>query len=146
MNNTILDFSSIYDLFILLFTQYPKSLKEITVISNIEINIDELTNLINVNNYNTLEKIILEFNKRSLRNREFNIEDNLDYSKDDIIENKKFNCYYINRNKKKVNTLLFVMHSLSKKYNKNFMNYYIFHSIEKHIFIKKEKELIIKYK
>ena len=63
MNNTILDFSSIYDLFILLFTQYPKSLKEITVISNIEINIDELTNLINVNNYNTLEKIILEFNK-----------------------------------------------------------------------------------
>ena len=146
LNNTILDFSSIYDLFILLFTQYPKSLKEITVISNIEINIDELTNLINVNNYNTLEKIILEFNKRSLRNREFNIEDNLDYSKDDIIENKKFNCYYINRNKKKVNTLLFVMHSLSKKYNKNFMNYYIFHSIEKHIFIKKEKELIIKYK
>ena len=38
------------------------------------------------------------------------------------------------------------MNSLSKKINKNFMSYNIFHGIEKFTFNKREKEVFIKYK
>ena len=44
------------------------------------------------------------------------------------------------------NIILFFMNSLSKKINKKFMSYNIFHGIEKFTFNKREKEVFIKYK
>ena len=143
LNNTIINYSSVLDLFTLLFTQYPKTLKNITIYSQIEINEQDLINFININNYNTLENITLYFSKRSLINRKAHRSFN---SNGPIIEKKIFNnCYYIIRNKKKINTLLYLMNNLSKKINNNLMCYNIFHSIEKFIFRNKKKELIINY-
>jgi hypothetical protein len=143
LNNTIINYSSVLDLITLWFTQYPKTLKNITIYSQIEINEQDLINFININNYNTLENITLYFSKRSLINRKAHRSFN---SNGPIIEKKIFNnCYYIIRNKKKINTLLYLMNNLSKKINNNLMCYNIFHSIEKFIFRNKKKELIINY-
>ncbi len=143
LNNTIINYSSVHHLFILLFTQYPKTLKKIIINSQIEINHQDLINIINLNNYNTLEKITLYFSKRSLRNRKFHNSFN---SNDPIIETEiDNNSYYIIRNKKKITTLLYIMNYLSKNINSNLMCYKIFHSIEKFIFKKEKKELIINY-
>ena len=147
LNNTINNYNLISDLFYLFFSEYPKSLKEIIIISSIEINFYELTQLIKLNNYNTLEKILLQFSKRSLKDREeFFSENKSNKSNSFIIEKETFQSFYIVRNKKKTNLLLFLMDSLSKKFNKNFMSYNIFHGIEKFIFKKKDKEVFIKYK
>ena len=147
LNNTINNYNLISDLFYLFFSEYPKSLKEIIIISSIEINFYELTQLIKLNNYNTLEKILLQFSKRSLKDREdFFSENKSNKSNSFIIEKESFQSFYIVRNKKKTNLLLFLMDSLSKKFNKNFMSYNIFHGIEKFIFKKKDKEVFIKYK
>ena len=100
-----------------------------------------------MNNYNTLEKILLQFSKRSLKDREdFFSENKSNKSNSFIIEKESFQSFYIVRNKKKTNLLLFLMDSLSKKFNKNFMSYNIFHGIEKFTFNKREKEVFIKYK
>ena len=143
LNNTIINYSSVHHLFILLFTQYPKSLKKIIINSQIEINHQELINLINLNNYNSLEKITLYFSKRSLRNRKLHNSFNSNGPiRETEIDN---NCYYIIRNKKKINTLLYIMNYLSKKINNNLMCYNIFHSIEKFSLKKEKKELLINY-
>ena len=54
LNNNITNYDSISDLFYLLFTEYPKSLKEIIIISYIKIDFKKLSDLIDINNYNSL--------------------------------------------------------------------------------------------
>ena len=148
LNNNITNYDSISDLFYLLFTQYPKSLKEIIIISFIEINFHNLSNLIGINNFNSLKKILLQFSKRSLREREdFQYDSRSSINSNSFVKEKEtFTSYYIVRNKKMTNVILFFMNSLSKKINKNFMCYNIFHGIEKFTFNKREKEVFIKYK
>ena len=148
LNKNITNYDSVSDLFHLLFTDYPKSLKEITIISLIEIDYQKLSNLIEINNYNTLKKILLQFSKRSLRDREdFQYDSRSSINSNSFIKEKEtFTSYYIIRNKKMTNIILFFMNSLSKKINKKFMSYNIFHGIEKFTFNKREKEVFIKYK
>ena len=148
LNKNITNYDSVSDLFHLLFTDYPKSLKEITIISLIEIDYQKLSNLIEINNYNSLKKILLQFSKRSLRDREdFQYDSRSSINSNSFIKEKEtFTSYYIIRNKKMTNIILFFMNSLSKKINKKFMSYNIFHGIEKFTFNKREKEVFIKYK
>ena len=148
LNNNITNYDSISDLFYLLFTEYPKSLKEIIIISYIKIDFKKLSDLIEINNYNSLKKILLQFSKRSIREREdFQYDSRSSSNSNSFVKEKEtFTSYYIVRNKKKINIILFFMNSLSKKINKNFMCYNIFHGIEKFTFNKREKEVFIKYK
>jgi hypothetical protein len=54
--------------------------------------------------------------------------------------------YYVKRDEIKKQKILKIMYNIGKKYNPNFMDYYIFLEIEKFLGEKDKKKNIIQYK
>jgi hypothetical protein len=144
ISNNILFYKEIKQLMEMLFTEYPKNLKEININTNASIKYIDLTKLIYSTNYNTIENIYLQFSKRSLKDEEYQkIEKeliNIGYNV--IIENENYkDLFFIKRTNKALNMIKNnIMMNLSLKYNRNFMDYNIFSNFEK-FFCAKEKKL-----
>ena len=145
ISNTILFYKEIKQLMEVLFTEYPKNLKEININTNASIKYIDLTNLIYSTNYNTIENIYLQFSKRSLKDEEYqkNIEKELiNIGNNVIIEIDTYkDLFFIKRTNKALNIIKNnIMANLSLKYNRNFMDYNIFANFEK-FFCAKEKKI-----
>ena len=130
----------------MLLTEYPKTLNEINIYSHIIINYNQLNNLLLKTNYNTLENIFLQFNKKSLKDKEYENKFKYKINNTIITERNFLNLFYIRRKKKDTNKILNIMNKLSLKYNKSFMDYFIFSSIEKFVADNEKKVNIIQFK
>lgn len=151
MSNTILFYKEIKQLMEILFTEYPKNLKEININTNASIKYADLTKLIYSTNYNTIENIYLQFSKRSLEDEEYqkHIEKELiNIGNNVIIENDNYkDLFFIKRTNKTLNIIKNnIMASLSLKYNRNFMDYNIFSNFEKFLCAKEKKICKILFK
>ena len=135
-----------YDLIIRLLTEYPKHLQEIDLYTSLNVSLCQITNILSKTNYNTVEKIFIQFNKSSLENEDFKKkygkENQLKENKDD----KFINLFYVKRKEKGKNKILKTMYGIGNKYNKLFMDYNIFLSLEKFICDKDQKKIIVQYK
>jgi len=144
ISKSILFYKEIKQLMEILFTEYPKNLKEININTNTSIKYFDLTKLIYSTNYNTLENIYLQFSKRSLKDEEYhkNIEKELLNIGNIVkIENDNYkDLFYIKRTNKTLNVIKNnIMANLSLKYNRNFMDYSIFSNFEKFLCAKEKK-------
>jgi len=105
---------------------------------------------INNVNYNTIQKIELQFSKRSLKDEEYknNLKDIMNIGNNYVIENDEFNdIFFVKRTKKTINIIKDnIMMNLSIKYNKKFMDYNIFTCFEKFICMKEKKTFTIQFK
>ena len=151
ISNTILFYKEIKQLMEILFTEYPKNLKEININANASIKYTDLTKLIYSTNYNTIENIYLQFSKRSLEDEEYqkHIEKELiNIGNNVIIENDNYkDLFFIKRTNKTLNIIKNnIMASLSLKYNRNFMDYNIFSNFEKFLCAKEKKICKILFK
>ena len=131
---------------------YPKNLKEISIDTDLNIRLNQLNLLLNCTNYNTIENIFMTFSKKSLYNKDYEnskiINDIFYLSKEKILNNDNYiPLIFVKRTNKTINMIkLNIMMNLSLKYNKKFMDYHIFKSLEKYICIKYKKNYIIQFK
>ena len=148
--NSILFYEDIKDLILNLFNEYPKNLKEININTNIDIKYFDLKKLLYNTNYNTIQKIELQFSKRSLKDEEYknNLKDIMNIGNNYVIENDEFNdIFFVKKTKNKINIIKDnIMMNLSIKYNKKFMDYNIFTCFEKFICMKEKKTFTIQFK
>lgn len=146
LGNTIISLDSCYDLIVRLLTEYPKHLQELDLYTSLNVSLCQITNILSKTNYNTIEKIFIQFNKKSLENDDFKKKygksNKLKENKDD----KFINLYYVKRNEKDKNKILKTMYRIGSKYNKLFMDYNIFLCLEKFISEKDRKKIIVQYK
>jgi hypothetical protein len=151
LNNSVFEIDKVYKYLVKLFTEYPKSLTEISLFSSLTISYKDLINLLMKTNYNTLSNILLQFNKKSImidenlkKKLEYDISNNLDT--DICIKIDNFvELFVIKRNKKVSKELINLMMHLNKK-NKNFLKYNIYTNIEKYLCPKERKNAIIQFK
>ena len=147
LNNSLINYEECSEYIIRLLTDYPKNLNEINIYSFLIINYDKLQYLLSKANYNTLENIFLQFNKKSLNDSGYTDILKGRQSIDNVfIFRNYFDLYYVIRRKKDTNKILNMMNKLSLKFNKNFSDYNIFSSIEKFIVNNKKKISIIQFK
>ena len=147
LNKSLINYDDCKDNLIRLITDYPKNLKEINIYTNLIINNDKLKKLLLKTNYNTVENIFLQINKKSLNDKVYNDKyKNQLYYDNIVIERNFVDLFYIIRKKKNKNKILNVMNKLSLKINKNFSNYNIFSSIEKYIVKNDKKVNILQFK
>jgi hypothetical protein len=146
LGNTIISLDICYDLIVRLLTEYPKNLQEIDLYTSLNVSLCQITNILSKTNYNTVEKIFIQFNKVSLENDDFKKKygkaNQLKENKDD----KFINLFYVKRNEKNKNKILKTMYRIGNKYNKLFMDYNIFLYLEKFICEKDKKKIIVQYK
>ena len=151
LNNSVFEINKVYKYIVQLFTEYPKSLKEISLFTFLTISYKDLMNLLMKTNYNTLSNILLQFNKQSIvldenlgKQLEYDISNNLDSNI--CIKNENFvDLFVVKRNKKITNEIINLMMNLNKK-NNNFMKYNIYTNIEKFKCHKEKKNTIIQFK
>lgn len=147
LNNSLINYEECSDYIIRLLTDYPKNLNEINIYSFLIINYDKLQYLLSKANYNTLENIFLQFNKKSLNDTGYtDILKDREFIDNVFIFRNYFDLYYVIRRKKETNKILNMMNKLSLKYNKNFSDYNIFSSIEKFLVNNRKKISIIQFK
>ena len=151
LSNTILLMDDIFGLLLNLFIEYPKNLKEISINTTLSISLGQLNQLLNCTNFNTIENIFMTFSKKSL-----NYEGYDNKIKNDIFFLNKenvLNCdnyiklYAVKRTNKTINLIKSnIMINLSLKYNRKFMDYDIYKSLEKFICNNCKKNYIIQFK
>ena len=151
LNNSVFEIDKVYKYLVKLFTEYPKSLTEISLFSSLTISYKDLINLLMKTNYNTLSNILLQFNKKSImidenlkKKLEYDISNNLDTDFSLKIDNF-VELFVIKRNKKLSKELINLMMHLNKN-NKNFLKYNIYTNIEKYYFPRERKNAIIQFK
>ena len=145
LGNTIISIEKCYNLLLKLLIDYPKNLEEISIFTSLTINYVQIRNLLEKTNYNTIEKIFIQFNKNSLEDNDLKNR----YEKIQLKDNKDIdfiNLFFIKRNEKNKEKILKIIYKVGNKYNKKFMDYNIFLCIEKFISDKDKKQIIIKYK
>ena len=148
LSNTIVSLNLVINHISTILTHYPKSLKEITISTWITTSSEQIKDIIVPTNYNTLEKIILEFGKITDREKRGS-RDSFSSGGSSVLSNqgkeKITDSYYIVRTRRKTNVILRLMNHFKKK-NSNFMKFKIFLTLEKFINPSRPKEVKIKQK
>ena len=149
LSNTLLNIDECYEYLIKLLNEYPKGLKEIGINTHLKIKKEQIDFLLKKIDYNTIENIFLNFDKMSLEDAGFKTikKDIYFINNDNIIKNDNYmKLFFVKRTHKSTNYIMSnIMYNLSLKYNKNFMDYNIFRTIEKFRCTKEEKEYIIRF-
>ena len=149
LSNTLLNIDECYEYLIRLLDEYPKGLKEIGINTHLKIKKEQIDFLLKKIDYNTIENIFLNFDKMSLEDEGFKTikKDIYFINNDNIIKNDNYmKLFFVKRTHKSTNYIMSnIMYNLSLKYNKNFMDYNIFRTIEKFRCTKEEKEYIIRF-
>ena len=149
LSNTLLNIDECYEYLIKLLNEYPKGLKEIGINTHLKIKKEQIDFILKKIDYNTIENIFLNFDKMSLEDAGFKTikKDIYFINNDNIIKNDNYmKLFFVKRTHKSTNYIMSnIMYNLSLKYNKNFMDYNIFRTIEKFRCTKEEKEYIIRF-
>ena len=149
LSNSLLKSEECYKYLLLLITEYPKGLKEIGINSHLIISKDKFDYLLKQMDYNTIENFFMNFNKWSLDEDGFQeIKKDIYFiNTDNILNNENYmKLFYVKRTSKSTNFIMSIlMNNLSHKYNKNFMDYNIFKTIEKFRCVNEEKQYIIRF-
>jgi hypothetical protein len=149
LSNTLLNIDECYEYLIRLLDEYPKGLKEIGINTHLKIKKEQIDFLLKKIDYNTIENIFLNFDKMSLEDAGFKTikKDIYFINNDNIIKNDNYmKLFFVKRTHKSTTYIMSnIMYNLSLKYNKNFMDYNIFRTIEKFRCTKEEKEYIIRF-
>ena len=142
--------NNLFEYLLSLFNDYPKKLKEISLHTNLSITLEQLNILLNSTNSNTIENIYMTFSKKSLNDKGYEkIKDEIFYlSKEKILNDENYiDLYCIKRTIKAVNIIKDnIMRNLSLKYNKKYMDYNIFKSLEKFLSKGCKKKYLIQFK
>ena len=147
VSNTITSYNLLQEDVSAILTHYPKSLKEVTLSTWLTTNTSQIKTLVQSVDYNTLEKIILEFGKITDREKRYCGDS---FSSGGSSQNsrsfgKEFKSMYIVRTRKKSNIIIRLM-NIAKQYNKKIMCLPIFLNIEKFFTSSYPKEIKIKSK
>ena len=149
LSNSLLNIDESYEYLIRLFTEYPKGLKDIGVNTHFIVKKKHIDFLLNKINYNTIENFYLNFKESSLKDKGFeSITNDLFIANNfNVLNNDNYLKIFFTIRTLKSNSFIMenVMNNLSLKYNKNFMDYDIYHSLEKFICDKGEKKYIIQF-
>ena len=149
LSNTLLNIDECYEYLIKLLDEYPKGLKEIGINTHLKIKKEQIDFLLKKIDYNTIENIFLNFDKMSLEDAGFKTikKDIYFINNDNIIKNDNYmKLFFVKRTHKSTTYIMSnIMYNLSLKYNKNFMDYNIFRTIEKFRCTKEEKVYIIRF-
>ena len=145
LSNTILFMDEIcFNTLEQLFTEYPKNLEEICINTNLCASDEEIGKLLRNTNYNKIEKISFFLNIYNNENKMFKTPKKKN-GNENTIENimelfyiKKDDIYEKNKNK-----ILNMMYKIGNKFNKNFMDFNIFSTMEKFLCNKGKKEISI---
>ena len=152
LNNSLIDINQgkIYNILSRLFTEYPKGLKEITLITYLIMSYEKINNLLLKTNYNTLPNIYLQFSVKSIISRK-RLEEILEY---DLSNDTKNLClktdsfvdlYTVKRNNDLTNKIINLMTNLVK-INKDILQYEIFLNIEKFLCPNEKKNVVIQFR
>ena len=143
----ILSIEQCYDSLEKLLVEHPRNLEEISIYTYINTNYFYIKQLLEKTNYNKIEKIFIQFGKKSLEDPDLIKKygrklQNLKGNKD----NNFIDLYFVKKNEKNKDKILRMMYKVGQKYNKLFMDCEIFLGIEKFISEKDKKQIIIQYK
>ncbi len=149
LSQNVFDMDIIYDYLLMLLTEYPKNLKEISVDTYLSITYEQLNNLLKCTDYNTIENIVMTFSKRSLDDKGFDgkIKNEI-LDKENILSDENYiDIKYVGRTIKAVKLIKNnIMMNLCLKYNKKFMDYNIFKNLEKFVCKISNKKYLIQFK
>ena len=149
LSNILLNIDECYIYLIKLLTEYPKGLKDIGINTHLIIKKKQIDSLLKQMDYNTIENIFLNFNKKSLERKEFDMikKEFFFVNNEDILNNDNYlKIFFINRtHKSNMFIMNNIMNHLSLKYNKKFMDYEIFRMLEKFICTKEKKKYMIQF-
>ena len=149
LSNNLISIDECYEYLLRLITEYPKGLKEIGINTHFIIKKEQMDNLLKSVDYNTIESLYMNFNNQSLKDKGYEL------IKKDIFFTNEINLlnegnyikiYFTKRtNKSIVNIRDNIMTNLSLKYNKDFLDYDIFKSLERFICEKEKKKYVIQF-
>ena len=149
LSNNLINMDECYEYLLRLITEYPKGLKEIGINTHFIIKKEQMDNLLKSVDYNTIESLYMNFNNQSLKDKGYEL------IKKDIFFTNEINLlnegnyikiYFTKRtNKSIVNIRDNIMTNLSLKYNKDFLDYDIFKSLERFICEKEKKKYVIQF-
>ena len=149
LSNNLISIDESYEYLLRLITEYPKGLKEIGINTHFIIKKEQMDNLLKSVDYNTIESLYMNFNNQSLKDKGYEL------IKKDIFFTNEINLlnegnyikiYFTKRtNKSIVNIRDNIMTNLSLKYNKDFLDYDIFKSLERFICEKEKKKYVIQF-
>jgi hypothetical protein len=136
----------IYDLLI----SYPKTVKVAAISTWLPLKQNSISEILQKINYNSLECVKLEFGKSDKTGHRLSFSSNFSGG----VSHNNMNmssfvdeCFYIQRELKQTNILVNLLMRLGKYYNnKNILQYDILQNIERFIYPKYPKEIIIKTK
>ena len=144
---SILTMEQCFDLLLKLLTEHPKNLEQISIYTNICTDLHSIEKLLESTNYNKIEKIFLQFNKRSID--EINMKKKYGEKFEKLKDNRDNNfmdLFFIKTNEKICGKILSIMYKIGKKYNNSFMDSNIFLQLEKFASPKEKKQIIVQYK
>lgn len=149
LSNNLINIDECYEYLLRLITEYPKGLKEIGINTHFILRKEQMDNLLKSVDYNTIESLYMNFNNQSLKDKGYEL------IKKDIFFTNEINLlnegnyikiYFTKRtNKSIVNIRDNIMTNLSLKYNKDFLDYDIFKSLERFICEKEKKKYVIQF-
>ena len=149
LSNNLISIDECYEYLLRLITEYPKGLKEIGINTHFIIKKEQMDNLLKSVDYNTIESLYMNFNNQSLKDKGYEL------IKKDIFFTNEINLlnegnyikiYFTKRtNKSIINIRDNIMTNLSLKYNKEFLDYDIFKSLERFICEKEKKKYVIQF-
>jgi hypothetical protein len=149
LSNNLINIDECYEYLLRLITEYPKGLKEIGINTHFIIKKEQMDNLLKSVDYNTIESLYMNFNNQSLKDKGYEL------IKKDIFFTNEINLlnegnyikiYFTKRtNKSIINIRDNIMTNLSLKYNKDFLDYDIFKSLERFICEKEKKKYVIQF-
>ena len=149
LSNNLINIDECYEYLLRLITEYPKGLKEIGINTHFIIKKEQMDNLLKSVDYNTIESLYMNFNNQSLKDKGYEL------IKKDIFFTNEINLlnegnyikiYFTKRtNKSIINIRDNIMTNLSLKYNKEFLDFDIFKSLERFICEKEKKKYVIQF-
>ena len=147
LGNSILTMEQCFDLLLKLLTEHPKSLEQISIYTNVCTDLHSIEKLLESTNYNKIEKIFLQFNKKSIDdiNMKKKYGEKFEKIKDNR-DNHFMDLFFIKKDEKIYSKILNSMYKIGKKYNNRFMDSNIFLQLEKFASPKEKKQIIVQYK
>ena len=147
LGNSILTMEQCFDSLLKLLTEHPKSLEQISTYTNVCTDLHSIEKLLKSTNYNKLEKIFLQFNKKSIDdiNMKKKYGEKFEKLKDNR-DNNFMDLFFIKKDEKIISKILNSMYKIGKKYNNSFMDSNIFLQLEKFASPKEKKQIIVQYK
>ena len=147
LQKSIIASQKCFDLISKLLKEHPKNLEEISIYTLLEANYSIITRILKSTNYNKLEKIFIQFGRKTLQDKK--MKEIYGKRLEGLKENRDNNfidLFFVKNNEKNKDKILKLMYAFGKKYNNRFMDYNIFLGIEKCINKNDKKQIIIQYK